>query len=261
MVQKTKAKKKTKKKTNKKITKRQKKMRVITLSVIIVVIIIIAIILFLTSSIFDIKSIMVENNQKLSSEEIVQASTLQVGENRLKKSKRTISENIKTLPYIENVKITKKLNGEIHIDVEERVATYMLQYDNKYAYIDNQGYILEISENLAELPILANYSSKGIIPGQRLELKDLKKLDEVIKIVEAAKSQGIAKLITEINIADERNYIIKIPTHKKTIEFGDISNLNVKILNIVEVLKKTEGKEGTILIKNRVSFIESFTSP
>lgn len=261
MVQKTKAKKKTKKKTNKKLTKKQKKMRIITLCVIIAIIIIIAIILFLTSSIFDIKSIMVENNQKLSSEEIVQASTLQIGENRLKKSKRTISENIKTLSYIESVKITKKLNGEIHIEVKERVATYMLQYDNKYAYIDNQGYILEISETPTELPILVNYSSKEIIPGKRLELKDLKKLDEVIKIVEAARVHGIANLITEINIEDERDYTIKMPTQKKTIEFGDIDNLNVKILNIVEVLKKTEGKAGTILIKNRVSFIEDFSIP
>ncbi len=261
MVQKTKAKKKAKKKTNKKITQRQKKIRLITLLIVIILIVIIAIILFLTSSIFDIKSIMVENNEKLSSEEIVQASTLQIGENRLRKSKRTIAENIKTLPYIENVKIIKKLNGEIHIKVEERVATYMLQYDNKYAYIDNQGYILEISETPVELPILANYSSKEIIPGQRLELKDLRKLDEIIKIVEASRSQGIANLITEINIEDERDYIIKMPTQKKTIEFGDISNLNVKILNIVEVLKKTEGKEGTILIKNRVSFIESFSIP
>lgn len=256
MAQKTKAKKKTKKKVNKKLSKKQKKTRYIMLWISILFIVIVAIILFLMSSVFNISNIVVVNNLRISDEDIVQASTLQVNENRFKKSKRKIINNIKTLPYIEDVKISKKLNGEVIIEVVEREATYMLRYEEKYAYINNQGYILEISDIPVNVPIITGYSSQNITPGARLEVKDLKKLDTLIEIQGIAKTQNIDELITEINIEDDKNFILSIPSHMKTVEFGEGIDVNVKILKLVEVLKKTEGQEGVIHMKNRVYFSE-----
>lgn len=256
MAQKTKAKKKQKKKTSKKLTKREKKIRSIMFWTTILIIIIVAIILFIMSDVFNISKITVINNKKISADEIVQASTLQVNENRFKKSKHKLINNIKTLPYIESIKITKKMNGEIVLDVTEREATYMLIYEGKYAYINNQGYILEISEIPQTLPILTGYKTTNINPGNRLEVEDLKRLDTVIEILQRAKEQNIANLISEINIENDGNFILNIPSQLKTIEFGEPKNINVKILKIVEVLKKTEGQEGTIFMKNRVYFSE-----
>lgn len=264
MAQKTKAKKKSKKKTvkkpikkvNKKLSKKEKKIRYIMLWISIFIIIAVATILFLMSSVFNITKITVLNNKKISYEEIVQASTLQVNENRFKKSKNKINNNIKTIPYIETVKITKKLNGEVILDVLEREATYMLRTEEKYAYINNQGYILEISDVALNLPIITGYSSQNITPGGRLEVKDLKKLDTLIEIQSIAKTQNISDLITEINITNDKNFILSIPSQKKTVEFGEGTDINVKILKLIEVLKKTEGQEGTIFMKNRVYFSE-----
>lgn len=258
MAQKTKAKKKTKKKVakkpikkvNKKLSKREKKVRYIMLWVSIFIIIAVAVILFLMSSIFNITKITVLNNTKISYEEIVQASTLHVNENRFKKSKNKITNNIKTIPYIENVKISKKLNGEVILDIVEREATYMLRNEDKYAYINNQGYILEISEVALNLPIITGYSSQNITPGERLEVKDLKKLDTLIEIQSIAKTQNISDLITEINIENDRNFVLSIPSHKKTVEFGEGTDINIKILRLIEILERTEGQEGTIFMKN-----------
>ena len=132
----------------------------------------------------------------------------------------------------------------------------MIRHEDKYAYINNQGYILEISNIALELPILTGYSSKNIIAGSRLDVEDLEKLDTVIEIIESAKTRNIANLITEIDITNENNFILSMPSQKKTIEFGDGSNINVKILTIIEVMSKTEGQEGTIFISNRVYFRE-----
>lgn len=262
MTQKTKAKKKAKKKVtkkpnkkiNKKLSKREKKIRYIMLWITILVIIIIAIILFLMSDVFNISKITVMNNKKLSEENIIQASTLQLNENRFKKSKTKIINNIKTLAYVEDVKITKKLNGEIIIDVREREATYMLIWEGKYAYINNQGYILEISDTPLNVPVITGYSTQNITTGMRLEVKDLKKLDTVLEIREAVKSQNADNLITEINIENDRNFILSIPSQQKTVEFGDSSDVNVKILRMIEVLKKTEGQKGVIHMKHRTYF-------
>ena len=47
-----------------------------------------------------------------------------------------------------------------------------------------------------------------------------------------------------------------IPSQAKTVEFGDGTDINIKILKLIEVLKKTEGQEGTIFMRNRVYFSE-----
>ena len=259
MAQKTKAKtkKKTKKKNNKKISKRTKKIRRIIFCLVLIAMLIGAIVLFLMSDIFNISKITVQNNTKMTAEQVVQALGIQVDENRFKKSKRKIINSIKEqLPYVESVEIRKKLNGEVIITITEREPTYMIKYQEKYAYINNQGYILELSSIALELPVITGYTSQNIVAGNRLEVEDLKKLDIVIEIMKTAEMHGIADSITEINIENSSNFILSIPSKKKTVEFGDGSNINVKILTIIEVMKKTEGQEGTIFIGNRVYFRE-----
>ena len=63
-------------------------------------------------------------------------------------------KNIKQNPYVENVIIKRKLPDTIEITIEEKQKSYMLQFVNGYVYINTQGYILEISENKLELPII-----------------------------------------------------------------------------------------------------------
>lgn len=256
MVQKTKAKKKRKKKVSKKISKRQKRNRRIAVTIVIIITFITAIVLFLMSSVFNITKITITNNNRISEEEIVQASTLQVNENRFKISKRKIVKNIKIIPYIESVKVSKKLNGEIILDVVEREPTYMLMHEEKFVYINNQGYILEIAETPLELPQITGYTTVEIEAGKRLETKDLKKLDMVIQIMETAKVHNIANLITSIDITEDKNFILTMPSQLKIVNLGDNTDINIKILKLVEVLKKTEGQEGIIFMKNRVYFQE-----
>ena len=94
----------------------------------------------------------------------------------------------------------KKINGKIIIEVEERIPTYMLQCGENWAYINNQGYILEISENPMQLIKISDYETEEIIAGKRLNEKDLEKLDIVLEIMESAKSNGIAEKIQTIHI-------------------------------------------------------------
>ena len=250
---------KTKKNTNKNIKKTvkkrpqkkkknmQRRKRIITvISLIIILLSILVLILF--SGLFNIKKITVINNSKITTEEIIKNSTLAVGNNMFKTLNTTIRENIKKNPYIEDVKITKKLDGEIILDIKERTPTYMLQRENDYVYINNQGYILEISQTPLDLPIIRGNKTQELTPGGRLEVDDLKKLDTVIQIMEAAKSNGINEIITTIDISDGNNFILEIPNENKTVQFGDGTDINVKILWIVALVEKEKGIAGEIVL-------------
>lgn len=236
--------------TNKKLTQKKKSKRrkkvIIILFLIIILAISIALILF--SDLFNIKSITVTNNFKVDTTEIIQNSELEVGNNMFKTLNAKSVNQIKTNPYVEDVKITKKINGEVIIEVTERTTTFMLQCESGYAYINNQGYILENTFIPLEVPIIKGYSSTDLTPGNRLDVEDLKKLDIIIQIMEAAKSNGIKDIITTIDISDENNYILEIPSEAKTVQFGDKTNINVKILWIVDLISREKGIEGEIVL-------------
>ena len=251
--------KKTKKNTNKiqKTKKRPKtKKKNIKLKIVkwifLLALLATAIILFLLSSVFNITYIVVENNKKISEQEIVNLSGLVKNENMFKTTNKKIKEGIKQNPYIEDVVITRELSGKVKLKVIERTPTYMIKFANGYAYINNQGYILEISEEALHLPIITGFktSSEEIKAGNRLVVDDLKELENVIKIMETAKNTSIADIITEIDISNSNNYKLVIASEGKTVQFGDLNNINVKILKIEYILEQEKGREGEIYFQN-----------
>ena len=251
--------KKTKKNTNKiqKTKKRPKtKKKNIKLKIVkwifLLALLATAIILFLLSSVFNITDIVVENNKKISEQEIENLSALEKNENMFKTTNKKIKEGIKQNPYIEDVVITRELSGKVKLKVIERTPTYMIKFANGYAYINNQGYILEISEEALQLPIITGFktSSEEIKAGNRLVVDDLKELENVIKIMETAKNTSIADIITEIDISNSNNYKLVIASEGKTVQFGDLNNINVKILKIEYILEQEKGREGEIYFQN-----------
>lgn len=140
------------------------------------------------------------------------------------------------------------------------MATYEIALEDKYAYINNQGYILEITETKLEVPTITGCVTENIEPGKRLDEVDLKKLNTVIQIQKAAEEKGLDKKITNINIENGRDFLITMESENKLIHFGDSSNINDKFININAVLKDTVGQKGEIFVKdlNKVFFREDF---
>lgn len=136
----------------------------------------------------------------------------------------------------------------------------MLVLENEYAYINNQGYILEISDVKLEVPTITGYVTESLEPGMRLVEEDLKKLDTVIQIIKTAGEKGLDKKITNINIEDEKDFLITMESENKLIHFGNSSNINDKFININAVIKDTVGQKGEIFVKdlNKVFFREDF---
>ncbi len=232
-------------------TKNKKKNKIIKW-IILLLLLLTAIGFFMMSSVFNIKQIIVTNNSKVSSEEIINLSTLTPGMNMFKTTNNVIRNNLKVNPYIENVKVKRNINGTVTLEVEERKATYILKFANAYVYINNQGYMLEMSENPLELPMITGFETPAeqINEGNRLVVEDLKKLEDVIKIMETAKNISMDKLITAIDITDRANYKLTIASEGKTVQFGDCSNINIKLLKVQAVMEKEKGVEGEIYFQD-----------
>ena len=206
----------------------------------------------LLSPIFNVKEIEVVGNSKISSETIISLSEINIDQNMFSFRTSDSKEKIKQNAYIDTVAIHRNLPDKISIEVTERKATYMIKFGNAYAYINNQGYILEITNEKVELPTLIGYetSDEKIQEGNRLDTTDLDKLNDVLKIMEAASNsiQKLTTLINKIDISDKTNYILYLDKEKKQIYFGDITNLSTKILWIDQVLKEEKKNEGVLYL-------------
>ena len=204
------------------------------------------------SPIFNIKNITVAGNSKISSEAIISLSGLNIDQNIFNFRTSNVKEEIKQNPYIDTVEIKRKFPDTVKISVQERTATYMLTYGNAYVYINNQGYILEITREKGDFPIIEGYETptEQIVEGNRLSLEDLEKLNDVLKIMEAISSgtNGIEEEITKINIEDKTNYILTLEKEKKTIYLGDATNLSNKILWINRLIEEEKKHEGIIYL-------------
>ena len=245
------------KKKNKRVNYKKKKLRAKIIKWTSFIILVFgAILLLLLSDLFNIKEINVINNNRISSEEIIKLSGIQVNENIFKFLKFKAKDNIKTNPYVESVKIRRKFNRTIEIDTEERIPTYMIKQEENYFYLNNQGNSLEQNSEKIEAPLIEGLTTEELIPGNRLELVDLKKLNTVIQIMQTAKSKDIAEKITTINVESDFDYIIKMESEQKTIHFGSGATINDKIIKIIPVLEDNVGVSGEIFVQdiNKVYF-------
>lgn len=218
----------------------------ISLSLIIIGIII----CIMLSPLFNIKNIKVKNNNKISYEQIVSLSSIQINDNTFKYSKRDIKNKIKENAYIEEVKVKRLLPDVFQIEVKERTAKLMLLFGNAYVYINSQGYILEISNENINLPIIKGYKTeeKDIVPGKRLCNEDLDKLSVVLKIIEFSQSEQILDKITGIDIEDEYDYKIIMENEQKIAHLGNCSMLEERILWVKTILNEIKDLPGDIFV-------------
>ena len=236
-------------------TEKEKSKLGIIKYVILLVLIFAGIIGLLMSPVFNVKTITVSGNNKITTESIISLSGLTTGVNAFKMSTGQAEKNIKSNPYIENVKVNRKLPSEITIEVTERVTTFMIEFVNGLVYINNQGYLLEISTERLSVPVISGINTpiEEFKEGNRLIVEDLQKLETAIKIMDTLGSYDIAKLVTGINIADKNNYIVYMDGEGKTIYLGNATNLNDRIKYLKEILIREQGIQSEIFINKDVN--------
>lgn len=251
-------------KEEKKRKKRSKTIKLVLKIILLLGILVGGIIFAMISPIFAIKNIQVTNNEQVNSETIISLSELKTEENIFRFSGVVTANKIKENAYIKEVKVHRKIPDTVQIEIEERKHSYSIDFLGKYAYIDKQGYILEIAEDSKQKIILQGITTpEEVIVGKRLKDQDLERLEDVIKIKNATKEYNLDSKVTSIDISNKNEYSIYLEEEKKKIYLGDGTNLSNKMLYVNAIIEEEKGKAGEIFAngdlnnKFRVYFKES----
>ena len=170
---------------------------------------------------FNINKISITGDSVYSSEEVINASEIQIGDNLIFLSKNKINKLVtEKLPYVGSIKLKRRLPAHLEIQVTKTDATFGIAQDGFYTLLDRNGKVLETNvEYIGTDKTLLN-AGKVVSAdvGEKIVLEDEKTFPRIEEVYETCEKVGLQD-ITEINITELHN--IKVVYQGRiTLELG-----------------------------------------
>ena len=141
--------------------------------------------------------------------------------------------------------------------MEERIFRFFVDYVGSYICVDEEGYIVNSitkSEKVTNEPIVVGIAPgdliKGFVPGEMLNADDPTKLQRVINLLNLIDKNELELDVETIDVSNVNEVTINLRDKDISVNFGDMTNINLKIQFLPEILKDVDGKKGTILMNS-----------
>lgn len=204
--------------------KRKKKNYLLRLLVIIAVGV--SLYFLITSELFDISSVKIENNNYYTVEQVKDKAGIKIGENIFKLKKSQIKNKLLKDPYFENVQIKRKFPSTVIVDVTERIEKVAVPNDSVYIIIDPNGLVLKESQIKPKITMLEGLTLKKAKPGKPLEVEENSILTDTLSMLESLEESDL--FFKKIDIS---NVIIKAYIYDQFLCEGTPENLKESIEN------------------------------
>ncbi|MBE5821916.1 MAG: FtsQ-type POTRA domain-containing protein [Clostridiales bacterium] len=188
-----------------------------------------------------------------SKQEIIDMAEIVMGTNIFQMSIGNIEKNIEKAPYIKSVVVKRVLPSTIKIEVEEREIKAYVDYIGAYMCIDETGYCVDSikkDDKQDNIPIVRGINpvdtTQGFAVGEILNADDNIKVQRVSNLLNLIEKNELDMQILEIDVTDKENVTIVINNGDIKINFGDMSNMNIKIPFLPKILEDKQGKKGII---------------
>lgn len=128
-----------------------------------------------------------------------------------------LEKKINALPNVDSANVYLNLNGNLNLNIKQRIPVFRLLNGRKDFYVDEKG---------IEFPLSKNYSYPCMLVSGNVQRSEYKKLAELIKKIDADSFSknyfvGITKTGNDYNLlTNEGNY---------KVELGDLGNIDFKL--------------------------------
>ena len=239
--------------------RRRRRSSVARMALVVTVLLVAAVGVVLSLTVFfKIKSIDVYGESAYSSKEIIKVANVKLESNLVRLDGEHIAEKIeKELPYIEDVKIKKRLPTTLEFNVTAAKIAGYIQADKSYYIVSRDGKILE---KCADKP-----QKMAQIDGITLEKPEISghveqnNINYVKKIYEAF-GEGMSSKITSLSVGDRINLSF-VYDNRITVKLGSEADLSKKlkfvVLTLADSSKVSDDDMGTIYAGNakKISFL------
>lgn len=197
---------------------------------------------------FNIKYIDTVGNVKVTQALLTEKSGVNYGDNIFKVNIKKAKKQIQNIPYVETVKVKRKLPDIIIIEVEERKPLAAISAGEGFALIDGECRILE----------MVNETNVPVVTGIDVKIQDGKFIGDekpqfavnFKKIINLLEENSIKNRITHY-VVDEDEKISFVIDSTKTIILGEETNIEYKLLLLESAINELPPtQKGVIDLSN-----------
>ncbi|MBQ8004378.1 MAG: FtsQ-type POTRA domain-containing protein [Oscillospiraceae bacterium] len=174
-----------------------------------------------------VADIQVNGSVRYAAADIIESSGIKTGDNMFLVNKFEVADKLLSeYPYIEQIKIRRKLPDTFTFEITERVAAAYVMSDGNRWLIDNNAYILERIAPDAEVKVPKVSGCEVLTPyaGSPLVLKNADQLPVLREVLTSLRYTGMTESIMRVEI-DKLYDINLIYGDRFLIALGDASQL------------------------------------
>lgn len=234
------------KKSDNALIKKRRKQRVVKRSILLFTFLIsMLVMLCLKHPLFNISNIKAQNNNIVSSNELINLSGIYKGNNIFYINTSKSIQQILKNPYILSAKVERKLPNTIIISVEERATVFYGKRDTGFLVIDKTGIVLEERADIQNMKLIEligfDYSKAEV--SKKLSAADSRQLDFIASLVSVLKNdQKFMEGITSVDASDL--YSLKIYYGNICIKLGGPEDLEKKLNTAANIMDRDEFKQA-----------------
>jgi cell division protein FtsQ len=217
------------------VEKKMKRRRNFFRFILSLILISLLIVFALKTDFFVINDIKVIGNKNITKDTLINASSINIGENIFKISINSAERNIKKLPYTKEINIMRKFPKGIVMEITERKEMAQIKDISSFILIDEEGQVLDIKDNNKEnLPIIIGLKIKNKKPGNNIfsDIDSKKRLD----FIKEGYDLGLLEKIKEVDMADNNNINLTL-IEDIGVAFGTLDNVKYKLDLLDEILR------------------------
>ncbi|MGF7185061.1 cell division protein FtsQ [Desulfitispora alkaliphila] len=206
--------------------------------ILMILIVIISFAVFMQSSFFNITKISVVGAKELGVNEVINLTDIKPGQNLFKVNIKEANENLKLHPWINEVNVKRKFPSTLEINLTEHTAVAVVIVENKYAVVEENGMILEYTDNLASvlIPIITGARMKEKITyGEQIQE------EAILRALAIANKTPpeIYNILSEINVTNNGNIVVFL-TNGLHIRLGSAKQAGENMERAIELLNELD---------------------
>ena len=137
-----------------------------------------------------------------------------------------LEKKINLIPFVDSANVYLNLNGNLNVDIKQRVPAFRLNKDGKDFYVDKKG---------VEFPISKNFSLASMLVMGDVKASEYGKLGELVEKID---KDDFSKRYF-IGITKEKdNYNLLTSDGNYKVEIGDLDNIDLKVRGFKTFVEK-----------------------
>ncbi|MDR1574199.1 MAG: FtsQ-type POTRA domain-containing protein [Clostridiales Family XIII bacterium] len=187
--------------------KKKRKKKHYLLKCLMVALAVLGVCKLLSSPLFDVQRITIENNAYYTSEQIIAMAGARTGENIFRIRTREVRNRLLSDPYILSAKIKRSLPSGLVIRVTEREEAAFVLSGGECVIIDENGLVLRKTRTAPLLTELGNLKVTRAEPGQPLVAEENAALTDTLDLLKKVKNEEMYFKKVDISNIIIRAYI------------------------------------------------------